>query len=228
MSWWWFPYIFVIYFCFEEHTFSSNSFTPAKESKEGKIVLFEKPFVARKYGKFWFILPLPVWHNWSTPKHKPKHRLAKWVIISGDSVRPYLHTYVCTYVQNTPFKEWNHFSSWCFGWNLDVDHCTTQVLLYICWPGELGIVSKDFFFQYWKKRYPGCWDAINSQLRLSLVARNGISAVGAIYLQMTHFAGISKILCSTLIFNQVTRKAWKIILEEHQKITFAKCNSITR
>ena len=42
--------------------------------------------------------------NWSTPKHK----LEKWFIISGDGVR--------TYVQNTPIKELNHFSSKCFGW----------------------------------------------------------------------------------------------------------------
>ena len=33
------------------------------------------------------------------------------------SVRMY-----CTYIQITPIKELNHFSSWCFGWCLGVDH----------------------------------------------------------------------------------------------------------
>ena len=40
---------------------------------------------------------------WSKPKHKPKHKLEKWFIISGDGVR--------TYVQNTMIKEFNHFLS---------------------------------------------------------------------------------------------------------------------
>ena len=64
---------------------------------------------------------------WSTPKHQPKHKLEKWLIISGDGIRPYLHTYVRT-KQDKPIKELNHFLSWCFGGCLGVDHCTTQVL----------------------------------------------------------------------------------------------------
>ena len=63
--------------------------------------------------------------NWSTPKHKSKYKLEKWFIISGDGVRPSVHTYVrtnvrtyehtyVTYVrtkQNKPIKELNNFSS---------------------------------------------------------------------------------------------------------------------
>ena len=45
--------------------------------------------------------------NWSTSKHKPKHKLEKWFIISDDGVYPY----ICKYVQNTPINELNHFSS---------------------------------------------------------------------------------------------------------------------
>ena len=33
--------------------------------------------------------------NWSMPRHKPKHKLEKWFIISGDGVRPS----VCLYVR---------------------------------------------------------------------------------------------------------------------------------
>ena len=62
-----------------------------------------------------------------TPKHQPKHKLEKWFIISVDGVRPSVHTYVCTN-QTKPIKELNYFSSYCFGWCLGVDHCTTQVL----------------------------------------------------------------------------------------------------
>ena len=50
-------------------------------------------------------------------KHKPKHKLEKWFIISGDgvhlSVRPALCPYVmyiCT-KQNKLIEELNHFSS---------------------------------------------------------------------------------------------------------------------
>ena len=50
------------------------------------------------------------------PKHKPKHKLEKWFIISGDGVRPYIRTYVRvrTYVQNKTKQtdqRLNHFSS---------------------------------------------------------------------------------------------------------------------
>ena len=41
-------------------------------------------------------------YNWSTPKHKPKHKLEKWFIISVDGVGPYVHT-----KQNKPIKELN-------------------------------------------------------------------------------------------------------------------------
>ena len=39
-------------------------------------------------------------------QHKPKHKLEKWFIISGDGVRPSVRT-----KQNKPIKELNHFSS---------------------------------------------------------------------------------------------------------------------
>ena len=52
---------------------------------------------------------------WTTPKHKPMYKLEKWFIISGDGVRPSVHTYayVRTYKtkQNKPIKQLNHFSS---------------------------------------------------------------------------------------------------------------------
>ena len=49
---------------------------------------------------------------WSTIKHKPKHKLEKWFIISGDGVRPSVHTYAYVRTkQNKPIKELNHFSS---------------------------------------------------------------------------------------------------------------------
>ena len=41
------------------------------------------------------------------PKDQPKHKLEKWFIISVDGVRPCIRKYV----QNTPIKELNHFSS---------------------------------------------------------------------------------------------------------------------
>ena len=50
-------------------------------------------------------------HYWSTPKHKLKHKLEKWFIISGGGVRPYIRKYVRTYVtyvrtkQNNPIKD---------------------------------------------------------------------------------------------------------------------------
>ena len=41
------------------------------------------------------------------------------------SVRPSVLTYVRT---KTQIKELNHFSNFCLGWCLSVNHCTTQVL----------------------------------------------------------------------------------------------------
>ena len=64
---------------------------------------------------------------WSTPKHKPKHKLEKWFIISGDGVRPSVRT-----KQNKPIKELTPFPASAFGWCLGVDHCTTQVLSKNC------------------------------------------------------------------------------------------------
>ena len=49
-------------------------------------------------------------YYWSTPKHKPKHKLEKWFIIPGDGVCPTYVMYV-PYVHNTPIKELRRFSS---------------------------------------------------------------------------------------------------------------------
>ena len=48
------------------------------------------------------------------PKHKPKHKLEKWFIISGDGVRPYVRTYI----QNQPIKDETTFqaSAWVGAW----------------------------------------------------------------------------------------------------------------
>ena len=40
------------------------------------------------------------------PKHKPKHKLEKWFIISGDGVRPYIST-----KQNKPIKDKTTFQA---------------------------------------------------------------------------------------------------------------------
>ena len=39
------------------------------------------------------------------------HKLEKWFIISGDSVRPSVRTYVTYVLQNTPIEEFNHFQA---------------------------------------------------------------------------------------------------------------------
>ena len=69
----------------------------------------------------------PADNFWSTSTHKPK-----WLIIFVDgvdsSVRPSVK-YALT-------KELNNFSSLWFGWCLDLDHCTTQVLSFLSQDGK--------------------------------------------------------------------------------------------
>ena len=61
------------------------------ESTKDKGLNFLKTFL--DYSK-----PQFLHFNCSTSKHKPKYKLEKWFIISGNGVRPYVHTFVRPYV----------------------------------------------------------------------------------------------------------------------------------